>query len=369
MKKAASKPALIISILFKNKGAVGGMAQRFSLVGANLIESGANVELLTTDSLAGEFGFGGQAKVHLIEDTTGKLPLQSWFLLIWILIKISFGRFRQVHIAGAGRLLKPIIFATRISRTRLSCTFASRTLDMASYSREADRRKWTYLLDAVDAIDVLNPGHDLERWIDKISVSPCSFPSKKDHLERFSDHEKEKTAIFCGALVKNKNPLLALDIVEKYWETYGEVTKLIIFGKGSLETEVRNRMDAINKKIGSDVVQFGTFDGFSDALAKANVFFSLQEFDNYPSQSAMEGMLMGCKVIATDEGDTRKLLPENETLNAVVDSRDAVDFVFPLKQANAVLSPSRENALHIEKNHNIERFSEYIDSFLGEQSR
>lgn len=369
MKKDSAKPALIVSILFKNKGAVGGMAQRFSLVGANLIEIGANVELLTTRSLGEEFGFGGQPRVYLIEDTGGKLPLKSWFLLIWILLRICFGRFRQVHIAGAGRLLKPIIFATRISRTRLSCTFASRTLDMASYSRDADRRKWTYLLDAVDAIDVLNPGHDLERWKEKISVSPCSFPSKKDQLGQFSTHEKERTAVFCGALVNNKNPLLALDIVEKYWETYGEVTKLIIFGKGALEIEVRNRMVSINNKIGSDVVQFGKFDGFSDALGKANVFFSLQEFDNYPSQSAMEGMLMGCKVIATNEGDTKILLPQNEPLNAVVDSRDAVDFVSPLKQANAVLSPSRENARHIEKNHNIERFSKYIGSFLGEKSR
>lgn len=368
MKKNSAKPALIVSILFKNRGAVGGMAQRFSLVGANLIERGANIRLLTTRSLEKDLAFGAHSRIYAIQDTGSKIPLRSWLMLIWVLLKISFGYYRQVHIAGAGRLLRPITIATRISRTRLSCTFASRTLDMASYGRAEDRQKWVKLLDSAGSIDVLNPGHDLDRWRDKISVSPCSFPSKKSILGQISYENKEKSAIFCGALEKNKNPLLALDIAEKYWETYGEITKLTIFGHGVLNSEVRARMEVINARANFDIVKFGTFDGFSEALRKANVFFSLQELDNYPSQSVMEGMLMGCKVIATAEGDTNLLLPETEPLNALVDSRNAVDFMAPLKRANEELRPSLENARFIEKNHNIERFSEYIAGFLGEQT-
>jgi len=344
------------------------MAQRFGLVGSKLIEGGANIELLTTRSLGDEFGFSRGANIRLIEDSQERIPLKSWLLLFRLLIKISFGRYRQVHIAGAGRLLKPIITATRISRTRLSCTFASRTLDMASYGRDADREKWIYLLDAADSIDVLNPGHDLERWKEKISVSPCSFPSKKDNLGHLPSENKEKSAVFCGALEKNKNPFLALEIVHQYWETYGEIAKLTVFGKGVLEPEIRNRMEAINDKIGVDVVEFGEFGGFAESLRKANVFFSLQELDNYPSQATMEGMLMGCKIIATDEGDTKLLFPENEPFNAVLNSRDAKDFVGLLKRANNDLRPSDKNARHIDQNHNIGRFSEYLSTFLGEQT-
>ncbi|MDL2200407.1 glycosyltransferase [Halopseudomonas aestusnigri] len=368
MKYFSRKPALIVSILFKKKGAVGGMAQRFSLVGAKLIESGANVELLATRSLGDEFGFEAGARIHLIEDAERNIPFRSWFLLCFLLVKVAFGRYRQVHIAGAGRLLKPILLAARISRTRTSCTFASRTLEMASYGRDADRRRWVELLDSVDAIDVLNPGHDLDRWKDKISVSPCSFPSKKDSLGEFSGGSKDVLAVFCGALEKNKNPLLALDIVLDYWQAYGSVTKLVIFGKGVLETEVRDRMEQINKQVGVEVARFGNFECFSETLQAANVFFSLQELDNYPSQAAMEGMLMGCKVIATDEGDTRLLLPESEPLNAVVRSRDAKDFISYLRLANEDLRPSIENANHIQRNHNLERFSNYLASFLGERS-
>lgn len=178
--------------------------------------------------------------------------------------------------------------------------------------------------------------------------------------------KKEKTAVFCGALEKNKNPLLALDIVYRYWQTYGDVTKLIIFGKGTLEQEVRQKMQVINDEVGRDVVSFGSFAGFSAALQEANVFFSLQEFDNYPSQSLMEGMLMGCKVIATDEGDTRLMLPENEPRNAIVRSRDAVDFISHLRRANEDLRPSLQNARHIEQNHNIDRFKDYFNDFLNE---
>lgn len=77
---------------------------------------------------------------------------------------------------------------------------------------------------------------------------------------------------------------------------------------------------------------------------------------------------MGCKIIATAEGDTKLLLPDTEPLNALVDSRDAADFIAPLKRANEVLRPSLENARYIETNHTIERFSEYIAGFLGEHT-
>lgn len=81
----------------------------------------------------------------------------------------------------------------------------------------------------------------------------------------------------------------------------------------------------------------------------------------------MGGMLLGCKVIATDEGDIRLLLPYSEPLNSVVNSRNSKGFICHLLRADGDLRPFIENANYINRNHNLERFTDYLSSFLGER--
>lgn len=45
-----------------------------------------------------------------------------------------------------------------------------------------------------------------------------------------------------------------------------------------------------------------------EVLGRTKVFLSLQTSNNYPSQSLLEAMASGCAIIATDVGETRKLL-------------------------------------------------------------
>lgn len=359
------KPALIVAVLFKKKGAIGGMAQRFCLLGADLVRQGYAVELLTTRSLGNEFKTETRAAIHYIEDNQDSIPIHSWLLLFGILSRIAFGRYSQVHIAGAGRLTDWIVKACKLSGTTLSCTFASRTLDMASYGREVEKRKWVSLLNAADKIDVLNPGHDLHPWQAKISISPCSFPSNVDHIPEISRGKKCNVAVFCGSLEKFKNPLLAIDIVEEYNQTAQEKIELIIFGKGVLEQDVHRRMNEVNARANQKLIKSGAQNDLVGVLSKANLFFSLQEQDNYPSQSVMEAMLSGCKVVATDVGDTRLLFSRKEPLNAIIDSRLPHDFVESVARAFSDLTASKENASFISSNHSIENFSRYFKNFLN----
>lgn len=366
-KRALSKkPALIISILFKRRGAIGGMAQRFSIVGGALINRGENIELMTTGSLASEFKLPDSKRTYVIDDSGPKLPLMTWVMMFGVLTRLAFGCYRQVHFAGAGGLYKPLIWASRLSRTRLSCTFASRTIDMASYGRSGDKKKWREILDAVDRIDVLNPGHDLHKWSAKISVSPCSFPSKIGALPGSFSRRKNKLVVFCGALESPKNPVLALDIVDRYIHETGDQIDLLLFGKGSLKEVIMRRMSEINATHGREVVRFGQDLSLGEALSAANVFLSLQEIDNYPSQSVMEAMLLGCKIIATDEGDTKQFFPEGESLNFIVDSRDADKFIEPMRKVFSKLTASYTNAEFIRSQHSLQKFLDYFSGFLND---
>ncbi|WP_323751987.1 glycosyltransferase [Marinobacter sp.] len=359
------KPVLIVSILYKSRGGVGGMAQRFSYLGGYLTSRLDGFEVLTTKSLVDSLELKVNDKVKVIEDGGDLFSLKNFFVLSLVLSRILFRKYSQVHIAGAGRLIKIIMPLCKFSNTKVSCTFASRTLEMASYGDRNAKKQWVEVLEAVDAIDVLNPSHDLKGWAEKISVSPCSFPSKRNLIDACFSDMREETVVFCGALEKTKNPILALDIVDRYLELYGGGLSIVIFGSGSLKEQVENYAQKLNEKYVRNVVVFGEQSQLVSTLSKASVFFSLQEYDNYPSQSMMEAMLLGCKVIATDEGDTRLMLPKDEAMNAVVASRESEDFMFSLHAALSDSTASKINSKFIDESHSVERFSDYFCGFVG----
>lgn len=362
--KKREKPALVIAVLLKKRGAIGGMAQRFSIVGSYLVERGYNFELLTTASVAEEFNLPSVKNSIILDDLKGSISLASWFTALWVIVRIMLARFGQVHLAGSGRLLKPVILAARLSGTRISCTFASRTLEMASYGREDDRNAWIQTLNSVHKIDVLNPGHDLHEWECKISVSPCSFPSKLNNLPEAFENNKKKLVVFCGAFERNKNPILAIDIVEEYIRATGDNVGIAMFGKGSLSGAVLDRISELNAKFQRPVASLLPPDKLGEYLSSANVFLSLQEIDNYPSQSVLEAMLMGCKIIATDVGDTKLLFPVGVPHNFAVASREPADFVQAMRVAFSDMSASADNVNFVKTVHTLERFSKYFIDFI-----
>jgi glycosyltransferase involved in cell wall biosynthesis len=106
---------------------------------------------------------------------------------------------------------------------------------------------------------------------------------------------------------------------------------------------------------------YRTSDSFG-VLGRSKVFLSLQETENYPSQSLLEAMASGCAIVATDVGETRRML----------DERCAV-FVEPgdvggLRTAILALlsDPERRRAMgarareRVTTEHTVERYAAYF---------
>ncbi len=53
------------------------------------------------------------------------------------------------------------------------------------------------------------------------------------------------------------------------------------------------------------------YENIDKLLKDSYIFLSLQDYDNYPSQSLIEAMAHGCSVIATNFGDTSKIVKVN----------------------------------------------------------
>jgi glycosyltransferase involved in cell wall biosynthesis len=190
----------------------------------------------------------------------------------------------------------------------------------------------------------------------KYVVGPCSFI---DH-SRFHVSEKEPAIVFCGRLEQIKNPLLFVEAVKKMKSMFSGRFKAYIIGSGYLEEKVKIMTAAYGL---GDVIVLERLDDPSPILARALVFCSLQSFDNYHSQSLMEGMASGCAVVATDAGETYRLIDETTGFRVPYDAghiaEKAVWLLRHPEQAGKMGMNAREKVM---REQTIERYSEYLES-------
>jgi glycosyltransferase involved in cell wall biosynthesis len=194
-----------------------------------------------------------------------------------------------------------------------------------------------------------------------IYVAPCSFT---DYSREFSV-DKEYNFVVISRLEMSKGIDQFLDALAYIKNEYPDKISLIgrvrIFGAGSLYYHYTKRIELL-----SDFdISLGYTDNASLELAKSRFLLSLQVKNNYPSQTILEAMASGSIVIATDVGETRKLvLPENGVL---------VDRTY-ISLANALIQCSQNYNQMIPKiksarnfalsHHNIDIYSTHFKAFL-----
>lgn len=159
---------------------------------------------------------------------------------------------------------------------------------------------------------------------DHVRVSPGSFVDS----ERFVPSDARRRWIaFSGRLVEEKNPML---FVEACAEVHRRVrdrmpdVRYIVSGDGPF----RQEMETAAARHGlSAVMTIGWQERVEDILPHALVFVSLQRMDNYPSQALLEAMACGCAVVATDVGQTWKLVDEHTGFRVAMKASAVADAV------------------------------------------
>ncbi len=211
--------------------------------------------------------------------------------------------------------------------------------------------------DAVDILsnDLLNDlklaGYGAEM---RAHVSPCSFID----YERFRPAaEKENIVIFCGRLIMYKNPLLFVEAVGMLKEELPDYYYYMI-GKGPMYTEISESI----KKLGLENSITVKYDPHPEKyLSRSKIFVSLQETNNYPSQSLLEAIACGNAVIATDVGETRRILDGEKGILIKKDAVELKNAVLKLaKNENERKDKARNAYDFILSNHNIQKYSAYI---------
>lgn len=193
----------------------------------------------------------------------------------------------------------------------------------------------------------------------KLTVSPCSF---KNYENLFPIHPKEDNVVFCARMTQIKNPFLFLE-------------SIIIFNKKILNPKGVNFQllgdgelleDLIAFKLNHDISNVTFFNQVSNPevyFQKSKIFVSIQQSNNYPSQSLLEAMACENVIIASDVGETRKLVTENEGVLVNLSATEIADAMLGLLNQPQLIKnlglKARQKVLQI---HSIDRYLTYFYS-------
>jgi len=213
-------------------------------------------------------------------------------------------------------------------------------------------------------IDFLSPqvAANLETKIGDINnvrklFTPNSFVN---YSEFFPIYPKNELLTFCSRITKIKNPDLLLEACYNLKLKGIENFELSIVGDGDLVEDLK--LFAAERKM-SNVNFYGGTNKPQNVLDKSKIFISIQPLNNYPSQSLLEAMACCNAIIASDVGETRRLVTENEGILVPLTAEkiaDAIQFLLEHpKERERMGKNARQKVL---KEHTIEKFADYFFS-------
>lgn len=186
----------------------------------------------------------------------------------------------------------------------------SMTAPVGAFERMNWKAHFLYKIGFVssEAIDTLNRScaEHFSAYSEKFRVSPCSFT---DYSRYQPAEEKRNFIVYAGRLEVEKNPLLFVDAVALCADHLRRNEwKCFLKGGGKLEKQVASRVAEL--AVG-DLIELGSVPDLSPLLAESKIFVSLQQTENYPSQVVLEAMAAENAIIATDVGETRRMVDED----------------------------------------------------------
>jgi len=225
-------------------------------------------------------------------------------------------------------------------------------------------------LKRADVVDFLSPyiregiskkGIDVPH--ERASITPCSFSL----YEKFTVKEKKPFSfVFAARLEPMKNPLMYFNSSLLLARQYPEV-RFYLLGDGPL-------LETIRKKAGEGNLHNLIIPGFvpdpEKYFAFTSVFVSVQETNNYPSQSVLEAMACGNMIIASDVGDTRMFVNEENGILIPLSMehlKNAMEWC--ITHPSEVHKKGRHAASYVRTFHTAERVAAYYKEIAEKACR
>lgn len=191
----------------------------------------------------------------------------------------------------------------------------------------------------------------------QVAVTPNSF---KNYDKYFPEEGKEQSVVFSARFDKIKNPLLFVEAVSLFNDQFNRSSDITfhMIGDGSelfAIKDLRQKLNIVNLKL------HGYLPDPSHFYRRSKVFVSIQQTNNYPSQSLLEAMACENAIIASDVGETRLLI--DDKVGELVDLNAqsiASALIHLFKNPENLAQKARLARETVIKNHNVDRFLNYF---------
>ena len=152
--------------------------------------------------------------------------------------------------------------------------------------------------------------------------------------------------LICAAmrLTEVKNPLLFVDIIKGITQVLPE-TKAILLGDGEMRAEVEQQIR--RSGLTDQVMLMGNVTNVHEYFHHADVFIQTSVVEGYPN-ALVEAILYGCQAVATDVGDTQRVMSKFGFKDHVFKSQNAeqaVKIAVSLLNQSALLATANASQL------------------------
>ncbi|MCZ7666103.1 MAG: glycosyltransferase family 4 protein [Chloroflexi bacterium] len=136
----------------------------------------------------------------------------------------------------------------------------------------------------------------------RLRVYPCSFVD----YEKTYIVPKEQLITHVGRTVAVKNPHLFVEAINQVEKVFPQI-KAYMLGRGILDKQIDELIERYELQ---NVITKKFHPQPEEVLSRSLVYVTAQSFDNYSNQTLREAMACGCAIVATDVGNTWRLVDE-----------------------------------------------------------
>ncbi|WP_169293979.1 glycosyltransferase [Advenella sp. EE-W14] len=360
--------------LFRADKSASGLAFRMPLLWKSLSEKHDNIYLIINKSLykktLSNLNQKEKNNIYIIPEFMGFKATSFLYTPLLIIFLLFFKKINKFHLSVGGAYF--INFLEKIRKLTnkkilIHTSIGSKNLEMITGGNKKSRyyKLHKNLLSKADKIDCLYSPNGFPEHRKKCIQSPGSFSWKysSEKIKKINlPLKKTNNILFSGSLIKQKNYDLAINsyilFCNKQTKSFDLTPKLIISAP-FIHQELKTEVDEFNKKKKGEII-FTNYNEIDSLLKSSFVFLSLQDFDNYPSQSLIEAMANGCTIIATNTGETKKIVKE-KIGNYIIEKDINMLAATLIKIFNNTNNLSNfENRNFILKNHTIENYSQHF---------
>ena len=187
----------------------------------------------------------------------------------------------------------------------------------------------------------------------KIRVAPGPFT---DFSRCHPSDEKHPWVVFLGRFVSIKNPLLLVDAIPAVLEKLPE-THFYFLGSGDLQDEMERLIQASGV---SEYVTIRFEPEPAQILNESSLFVSLQSEENYPSQSLLEAMACANAIVATDVGETWRLVDEKNGIRVPSTAEAIAQAIIQLFHNPGLRQLGDASRQRVIESYSAERYFNYI---------